>query len=96
MQLILIICHPSYVSNGMPKELASEIMELRLEIVPRGFLAIMEVQSTLLDKIREAQNTDKEIVEMKERMSKGKAKGFHEDERDTLWFEDRVYVPKDP
>ena len=28
-------------------------------------------------------------------MSKGKAKGFHEDEHDTLWFEDRVYVPND-
>ena len=26
-------------------------------------------------------------------MSKGKAKGFREDEHDTLWFEDRVYVP---
>ena len=29
-------------------------------------------------------------------MSKGKAKGFREDEHDTLWFEDRVYVPNDP
>ena len=36
------------------------------------------------------------IVEIKERMSKGKAKGFCEDEDDTLWFEDRVYVPNDP
>ena len=26
-------------------------------------------------------------------MSKGKAKGFRKDEHDTLWFEDRVYVP---
>ena len=26
-------------------------------------------------------------------MSKGKAKGFREDEYETLWFEDRVYVP---
>ena len=29
-------------------------------------------------------------------MSKGKAKGFREDEHDTLWFEDRVYVLNDP
>ena len=50
-------------------------MELRLEIVPRGFVATMEVQSTLLGKIREAQKDDKEIAEIKERMSKGKAKG---------------------
>ena len=26
-------------------------------------------------------------------MSKGKAKGFREDEHETLWFEDRIYVP---
>ena len=50
---------------------------------------------TPLGKIREAQKTDKEIAEIKERMSKGKAKGFREDEHDTLWFEDRVYVPND-
>ena len=43
--------------------------------------------------IREAQKDDKEIAEIKEKMSEGKAKGFREDEHDTLWFEDRVYVP---
>ena len=53
----------------------------------------MEVQFTLLEKIREAQKDDKEIAEVKERMSKGKAKDFRKDEPDTLWFEDRVYVP---
>ena len=42
------------VSKGVPKELAEDIMELRLQIVPRGFVATMEVQSTLLGKIREA------------------------------------------
>ena len=55
----------------------------------------MEIQSTLMDKIREAQKTDKDITEIKERMSKGKAKGFREDKHDTLWFEDRIYVPND-
>ena len=49
-----------------------------------------------MDKIREAQKTDKEISDIKERMRKGKAKGFREDEHDTLWFEDRIYVPNDP
>ena len=71
-------------------------MELRLEIVPRGFVATMEVQLTLLGKIREAQKDDKEIAEIKDKMSKGKAKGFREDEHDTLWFEDQVYVPNNP
>ena len=53
----------------------------------------MEVRSTLLGRIREAQKDDKEIAEIKEKMSKGKAKGFREDEHETLWFEDRIYVP---
>ena len=63
-----------------------------MEIVPRGFVAALEIQSTLLGKIREAQKTNKEIVEIKEKMSKGKAKGFREDEHGTLWFEDHIYV----
>ena len=64
-----------------------------MEIVPKGFVAAMEVQSTLLGRIREAQKYDKEISELKERMSRGKTKGFCKDEHDILWFEDRVYVP---
>ena len=43
------------VSGGLPRELAEDLRELRLEIVPRGFVAALEVQSTLLGKIREAQ-----------------------------------------
>ena len=81
------------ISAGLPKELAEDLRELRLEIIPRGFVVTMEVQSTLLGKIREAQKDDKEITEINERMGKGKAKGFREDEHDTLWFEDRIYVP---
>ena len=84
------------MTGGLPKELAEELRELCLEIVPRDYVAALEIQSTLMDKIIEAQKTDKEIAEINERMSKGKAKGFHEDEHDTLRFEDRVYVPNDP
>ena len=51
-----------------------------MEIVPRGYVAALEVQSTLMAKIREAQKDDKEISELKERMSKEKAKGFRKDE----------------
>ena len=61
-----------------------------MEIVPRGFVATMEVQSTLLGKIREAQKDDKEIAEIKGKISKGKAKGFREDAHETLCFEDGI------
>ena len=84
------------MTGELPKELAEDLRELCLEIVPRGYVAALEIQSTLMDKIREAQKTDKEIAEIKEKMSKGKANGFHEDEHDTLWFEDRIYAPNDP
>ena len=57
---------------------------------------MLEVQSMLSGKIREAQKIDKEISEIKEKMSKGKAKGFREDKHETLWFEDHIYVPNDP
>ena len=80
------------ISGGLPKEWAEDLRELRLEIVPKGFVVAMEVQSTLLGRIREAQKDDKEFAEIKVKMNKGKAKDFRKDEHDTLWFEDRVYV----
>ena len=42
------------MTGELPKELAEDLHELCLEIVPRGYLATLEVQSTLLGKIREA------------------------------------------
>ena len=47
------------VRGGLPQELLDDHKELHFEIVPRGFVAAMEVQSTLLGKIREAQKDDK-------------------------------------
>src|SRR5215216_6580952 len=84
------------IAEGLPQELADDLRELRLEIVLRNFVAAMEIQSMLLGKVQEAQKTDKEIEEIKARMSKGKAKGFREDEHGTLWFEDCIFVPNDP
>ena len=72
------------MTRELPKELAEDLRELCLEIVSRGYVEALEIHSTLMDKIREAQKTDKEIAEIKERMRKGKAKGFREDEHDTL------------
>jgi hypothetical protein len=90
----------SYV-NGLtvgelPEDLCEHFKELRLKIVPEGFLASLEVQPMLMDKIKEAQKLDKEIEEIKSNMSNGKAKGFHEDDQGVIWFEKRVCVPQDP
>ena len=64
------------MTGEIPKELAEDLRELCLEIVPRGYVAALEIQSTLMDKIREAQKTDKEIASIKEKMSKGKLRDF--------------------
>jgi len=83
----------TFLSKGLPKELAEDLRELYLEIVPRVYVTTLEVQSTLLGKIREAQKDNKEIAKIKEKMAEGKAKGFREDKHDTLWFEDHIFVP---
>ncbi|XP_073367886.1 uncharacterized protein [Aegilops tauschii subsp. strangulata] len=81
--------------DDMPPELCEQFRNLILEMVPKGYLATLEVKPTLLDRIREAQKNDKEIAEIKENMVKGKAKGFHEDEHGAIWFEKRICVPQD-
>ena len=55
------------MTRELPKELAEDLRELCLEIVSRGYVAALEIQSTLMDKIREAQKTDKEIASIKEK-----------------------------
>ena len=57
------------MTGEIPKELAENLRELCLEIVLRGYVAALEIQSTLMDRIREAQKTDKEIASIKEKMS---------------------------
>ena len=64
------------MTGDLPRELAENLRELCLEIVARGYVAALEIQSTLMDKIREAQKTDKEIYKIKENMSKGKLRDF--------------------
>src|SRR3954467_166058 len=80
----------------LPDDLCAQFRDLRLEIVPEGHLMSLDVQPTLLDKIKEAQKTDKEIEEIKEKIGVGKAKGFHEDEQGTLWYGKRICIPQDP
>ena len=61
------------VMGEVPKELAENLRELCLEIVPRGYVAALEIQSTLMDKIREAQKGDKEIADIKKKNERRKS-----------------------
>ena len=46
-------CHVNTLMTvEIPKELAEDLRELCSEIVPRGYVVALEIQSTLMDKIR--------------------------------------------
>ena len=82
-------------AGELPEDLCKGFKDLRLEVVPEGFLASLEVQPLLVDKIKEAQKGDKVMEEIKKNLSEGKAKGFREDENGTMWFGKRICVPQD-
>ena len=42
------------ITGGLPQELADDLRELCLEIVLRSYVAALEIQSSLMGKIREA------------------------------------------
>ena len=58
------------------KDLRKAFKDLRLEVVPERFLASLEVQRLLLDRIKENHKGDEVIEEIKEDLKEGKAKGF--------------------
>jgi hypothetical protein len=44
----------TYINGELPLDLCEQFKDLRLEMVPQGYLASMELKPTLLDRIREA------------------------------------------
>ena len=65
-------------------------------VVPQGFLAHLLVAPTLEDQIREAQLLDAMVKKVKIGIAKSqpKYKCYRLDDKDTLFFEDRIFVPK--
>jgi hypothetical protein len=84
------------LTDDLPEDLCRGLRDVSLEVVPTCFLASLVVQPTLMDRIREAQNGDKEIEKIRDTLKEGKANRFSEDEQGTLWFEKRVCVANDP
>ena len=84
------------LSAPLAKSLCADFQHLSLEMVEEGFLATLEVKSTLEDQILEAQKTDTEVAEIKENMKAGKAEEFSEDARGIIRYRNRFVVPSDP
>ena len=64
------------MTGNLPSELAENLRELCVQIVPRGYVAALEIQSMLMDKIREAQKTDKRLLLLRRKLAKEKLRNF--------------------
>src|SRR5664279_5495686 len=88
----------SYCNNLMIKEaqlpLHEEFARLNLKLVPSGYLANLEIKSTLEDQIKDAQMHNLGILKIKENIARGKYKCFSVNEAGVVYFGDRLVVPK--
>ncbi|SPT20051.1 unnamed protein product [Triticum aestivum] len=86
----------SLILKPFQPDLCEAFRKLNLQIVPQGFLANLIVSPTLEDQIREARLLDTMVKKVKRGIDKGisKYKCYRVNDRDTLFFEDRIVVPK--
>jgi len=79
-----------------PKDdhLREEMARLNVHIVPRGSSHVLNVQSTLEDRIRKAQSSDKDLMKIRRQTGENKTPDFRVDNEGTLWYKDRICVPR--
>jgi hypothetical protein len=78
-------------------EASNEMRKLNLEIISQGSLNHLSIEVTLKDNIILAQQHDKgvRIIKQKLAQGEGKYKCFQVDHEGALWFNERIVVPKD-
>ena len=67
---------------------------LNVHIVPRGSSHVLTIQSTLEDRIRKAQSSDKDLMGIRMQTGENKALDFRVDNKRTLWYKNRICVPQ--
>jgi hypothetical protein len=75
--------------------LCQEMEKLNLGIVQQGTLTQLKLESVILQRIIDAQRTDKGMKYIHEKMEADKANCFRKDDQGVIWFKDRIVVPKD-
>jgi hypothetical protein len=68
---------------------------LNLGIIQQGTLMNLKFESVLLQRIIDAQRTDKGLKYIHEKIEAGKANCFRKDNQGIVWFKDRIVLPKD-
>jgi hypothetical protein len=75
--------------------LCQEMENLNLGMIQHGTLRQLKLESVLLQRIIDAQRTDKGMKHIHEKIEADKAKCFRKYDQGILWFNDRIVVPKD-
>jgi hypothetical protein len=75
--------------------LCQEMEKLNLGMIQHGTLTQLKLESIILQRIIDAQRTDKDMKYIHEKMEAGKANFFRKDDQVVIWFKDRIVVPKD-
>jgi hypothetical protein len=88
----------SYCNNLMVKRarphLYEEVRKLNLHIVPQGSLENLVIQPDLEKAVKQAQAEDTEVDQMKRELHLEKYRDFSLAEDGTLYFRDRIVVPR--
>jgi hypothetical protein len=75
--------------------LCQEMEKLNLGIVQQGTVTNLKLESVLLQRIIDAQRSDKGMKYIHEKMEARKANCFRKYDQGVIWFKDRIVVPKD-
>jgi hypothetical protein len=75
--------------------LCQEMEKLNLGMIQHGTLTQLKLESVLLQRIIDAQRTDKGMKHIHEKIEADKADCFRKDDQGLIWFNDRIVVPKD-
>ena len=74
-------------------EFQQEFARLNLIMVTEGSMSNLEIQPTLMEKIKDAHHGHPSIDGIKRKVSLGKASEFNVDEQGILWYGVRLCVP---
>jgi hypothetical protein len=74
--------------------LCQEMEKLNLGMIQHGTLNQLKLESVLLQRISDAQRSDEGMKHIHEKMKAGKANCFRTDDQGTVWFNNRIVVPK--
>jgi hypothetical protein len=78
----------------LPNELVEDFESLNLGLVAHAKGITIEVEPNLEQEIHKGQIGDAKIQEIKDLMAEGTGLDFTEDEQGTIWFKNRICVPK--